>query len=112
MYLLTNDSNDIAAVCSLYTDNDNQRVIRHGGGITGVDAKYRGKSIARYLKSLMYKKMLAEFPDFEYITTDTYPWNTYMYRINEEFGFKSFKHGAEFHIPKATLTEFLNKKLT
>jgi hypothetical protein len=107
MYFLTNSSNDIAAVCSLYTENDNKKVINHGGGITAVDAKYRGKSIARYLKSLMYKKILAEFPDFDYITTDTYPWNTYMYRINEEFGFKPFKQGAEFHIPKTILTEFL-----
>ena len=53
----------------------------------------------------MYLKIQEDYPDFEQIFTDTYPWNKYMYRINEEFGFKPFQKGYTFRFTK----EYLEK---
>lgn len=100
MYALLTPENEIAAYCSLYVDNDNKETIRHSGGFTAVARAHRGKGFAAYLKAKMYLKLLAENPDFTNIETDTMPWNIYMYRINERFGFKPFKYGYEFKLTK------------
>ena len=101
MYMLLTPENEIAAYCSLYVDKDNKETIRHSGGFTAVARAHRGKGFAKYLKAKMYLKLLDENNDFTNIETDTMPWNTYMYRINEEFGFKPFKYGCEFKLTSA-----------
>jgi hypothetical protein len=37
------------------------------------------------------------------------PWNTYMFRINEELGFKPHKEGFEFELTKEQLRKYLEK---
>jgi len=107
MYMLF-DGDNIAAFSSLYIREENKNIIDHGGGLTTVSRNYRGQNLARFLKAKLYLKMLDEFPHFDYIKTDTYPWNKYMYRINEEMGFKPFKEYSEFKISKATLENSIN----
>jgi hypothetical protein len=53
-------------------------------------------------------KMLKENKDFKYVTTDTSPWNKYMFRINEEFGFKKHRTGCSFKLTKELLNNYLN----
>ena len=84
------DNDNIAAFSSLFIRNESKRMIDHAGGLTTVARNYRGKNLARFLKVKLYLKVLEEYPDFDYIRTDTYPWNKYMYRINEEMGFKPY----------------------
>lgn len=108
MYMLLTPENEIAAYCSLYIDKDNKETIRHSGGFTAVARAHRGKGFARFLKAKMYLKLLDENPDFTNIETDTMPWNTYMYRINEEFGFKPFKYGYEFKLTEDFVKNHLN----
>jgi len=108
MYMLMTPENDIAAYCSLYVDKDNKETIRHSGGFTAVARAHRGKGFAGYLKAKMYLKLLEENSDFTNIETDTMPWNTYMYRINEEFGFKPFKYGCEFKLTSDFIKNYLN----
>ena len=102
MYMLF-DGDNIAAFSSLYIREENKNIIDHGGGLTTVNRIYRGQNLAKFLKAKLYLKMMEEFPDFEYIMTDTYPWNKYMYRINEEMGFKPFKEYSELKISKEVL---------
>jgi hypothetical protein len=73
-----------------------------------VPAKHRGKGIARYLKAKLYLKLLEENKDFKYITTDTMPWNKYMYKINSEFGFKPFRKGCSFRISRDFIKNYIN----
>jgi hypothetical protein len=108
MYMLMTPENEIAAYCSLYVDKDNKETIRHSGGFTAVARAHRGKGFAAYLKAKMYLKLLEENNDFTNIETDTMPWNTYMYRINEEFGFKPFKYGYEFKLTSDFIKNYLN----
>ncbi|HMT11247.1 MAG TPA: hypothetical protein PKA39_06445 [Ignavibacteria bacterium] len=109
MYMLMTPENEIAAYCSLYVDSYNKETIRHSGGFTAVARAHRGKGFAAYLKAKMYLKLLAENPDFTNIETDTMPWNIYMYRINERFGFKPFKYGYEFKLNREFIKAMLEK---
>lgn len=98
LYMLF-DGNKIAAFCAVFIDKiDGVFMIEHRGGFTTTGRNYRGLGLAKFLKAKMYLKINEDFPDFEYILTDTFPWNKYMYRINEEFGFKPFKKGYTFRL--------------
>lgn len=107
MYMLLTPGNEIAAYCSLYVDEDNKETIRHSGGFTAVARTHRGRGFAAFLKAKMYLKLLAENPDFTSIETDTMPWNTHMYRINERFGFKPHRFGYEFRLTKQFIENYL-----
>lgn len=109
MYMLLDEKDEIAAFCSLYVENDNPDIIRQSGGLTAVARCHRGKGFAAFLKAKMYLKLLEENKDFKYVETDTMPWNTYMYRINERFGFKPHSYGSEFRLTKEYIKEYLNK---
>ncbi len=107
MYMIF-DKGEIAAYCSVYVETiDRKPFIQHAGNLTSVGKKYRGKGFAKYLKSKIYLKIQEDYPDFEQILTDTYPWNKYMYKINEEFGFKPYLKGHTFRFTKDFLEEFL-----
>lgn len=108
MFMLFDSQNKIAAYCSLFVDPDKPQRVRHGGGFTVVSSNHRGKGFARFLKAKMYLKLLEENKNFKYVTTDTMPWNKYMYRINEEFGFVPYEHGAEFIFIKEFLKNYLD----
>ena len=99
MYMLF-DNEKIAAFCSLFIRAENKHMIDQAGGLTTVGRNYRGQNLARFLKAKIYLKMLEEYPDFEFIRTDTYPWNKYMYRINEEMGFKPYEVYCEINYDK------------
>jgi RimJ/RimL family protein N-acetyltransferase len=107
MYMLLTPANEIAAYCSLYIDKDNKETIRHGGGFTAVARAHRGKGFASFLKAKMYTKLLDENKDFTNIETDTMPWNTYMYRINQKFRFKPFRYGYDFKLTKEFIKNYL-----
>lgn len=103
IYLLY-DGSEIAAVCSLYVEqSDKIPILNHNGGLTAVSRKHRGKNLAKYLKAKMYLKVLEDYSDIEYILTDTYPWNKYMYRINEELGFKPYRNESNYEFSKEHL---------
>ncbi len=108
-YLVLFDRNKIAGLCWVCVDQYRKDLIRHSGGFTAVNRAYRGRGLARYLKARMYIRLLDENKDFRYISTDTMPWNTYMYNINREFGFKPHKNGCAFKLTAGFLETYLNK---
>ncbi len=108
IYILSHSDGKIAGMCSVFTDAYQKQVIRHNGGITGVTAKHRGKGIGKYLKAKMHLKLLEENKEFEYITTDTMPWNKHMFRINEEIGFKPYRKASCFKITREFLQNYIN----
>ena len=103
MYVIF-DKNKIAAFCRVYLEKNSKNFfIQHCGGLTGVGKNYRGKGFAKYLKAKMYLKINEDYPDFEYALTDTYPWNKYMYSINEEMGFRLTEKGLTFKFTKENI---------
>jgi hypothetical protein len=103
-------SGEIAGLCSILIDPFRIESVSHIGTLTATAANHRGKGIARYLKAKMYLKLLEENMEFRYITSDTMPWNKYMYKINDEFGFKPYLNGCAFKITKEFLKNYLNLK--
>lgn len=108
MYILFDDNGGIAGLCSILIDKSNMESLSHIGTLTAVTAKHRGKGIAKYLKAKLYLKLLSENKDFKYITTDTMPWNKYMYSINTEFGFTPYMNGCQFKITKEFINNYNN----
>ncbi|HMS34946.1 MAG TPA: hypothetical protein PKC91_12765 [Ignavibacteria bacterium] len=104
MYMLF-DNDKIAAFCSLFIREENKHMIDQAGGLTTVGRNYRGQNLARFLKAKIYLKMLEVYPDFEFIRTDTYPWNKYMYRINEEMGFRAYEVYSEIRFSYEDIIE-------
>jgi len=107
MFMLM-DNENIAAFSSLYIRNENRHIIDHAGGLTTVGRNYRGQSLAKFLKAKLYLKLLKENPEFEFIRTDTYPWNKHMYRINEEMGFKPYEKYTEMKIQRSQIEKLLS----
>jgi GNAT superfamily N-acetyltransferase len=106
------DKESIAGSCKVYIEREDDGVfIQHCGGLTGVAENYRGKGLAKYLKASMYMKISEDYPGFRHAITDTYPWNTYMYRINEELGFRIFNEGIIFKFTKSNLEKLKNNLL-
>jgi len=105
MYMFTLfDKEKIVGFCMVYIQKeDNDVFIQHCGRLTAVAEKYRGMNFGKYLKARMYLKISEDYPKFRHILTDTYPWNKYMFRINEEFGFKIFCEGCVFRFTKEHL---------
>lgn len=102
------DGSEIAAVCSVWVErSDKIPILNHNGGLTAVSRKHRGKNLAKYLKAKMYLKVIEDFSDVEYMLTDTYPWNKYMYKINEELGFKPYRVENNYEFTKEFLVNFL-----
>ncbi len=104
---LVHNTGELAGVCSLFEDKNKVRRLRHTGGFTGVAAKYRGRGFGKFMKSYLYDKLIKDNVSFEYASTDTMPWNIYMFRINEELGFKPHKEGFEFKLKKEDLEKYL-----
>ncbi|MBK8550726.1 MAG: GNAT family N-acetyltransferase [Ignavibacteria bacterium] len=102
------DKDNIAAHCKVYLEIEDEKFfIQHCGALTGVAEKYRGKGFGKYLKAKMYLKIAEDHPDFSHAITDTYPWNKYMYKINEELGFKVYNEGCIFRFTKSDLEGLL-----
>lgn len=109
MYLfMLFDNDNIAGSCRVYIEKeDDSAFIQHCGGLTGVAENYRGKGLAKYLKASMYLKISEDYPGFRHAITDTYPWNKYMFRINEELGFRIFNEGSIFKFTKSNLEKLI-----
>jgi hypothetical protein len=106
-YILFNEFNDMIGLSFILINKIDPLRVRYDGGLTGVHKNYRGNGFGRYLKAKMFFHLLEKYPDFKIITTDTMPWNKYMYKINEDFGFKAYKKGAKFRFTKELLENYL-----
>lgn len=106
---LFGDEKEIAGLSWVISYPESLSTVQHNGGLTAVAPNYRGKGIAKYLKAKTYLKLLEENKDLKYVTTDTMPWNKYMYRINEDLGFKSYRKGCSFKLTVDFLKNYLNK---
>ena len=98
------------AVSSVLINKLDPHRIHYDGGLTGVHKNYRGNGFGKYLKAKMFFHLLMNYPDFNIISTDTMQWNKYMYKINEDFGFKHYKTGARFRFTKEFLENYLKNK--
>jgi len=66
--------------------------------LTGVQEKYRGRSLGKWLKASMLLYIRETYPDAEFINTGNANSNAPMLSINERMGFKLYKHTAFYKL--------------
>ena len=69
------------------------QAIEHKGmqNLTGVQEKYRGRGLGKWLKAELLLRMKEKFPEWVYVATGNDETNAPMLSINERMGFKQFK---------------------
>jgi GNAT superfamily N-acetyltransferase len=77
--------------------------------LTGVQEKYRGRGLGKWLKAEMLLKVKEEFPKTKIITTGNATTNAPMLSINDRLGFKPHKEGITGQLTLETLGEYLKK---
>ena len=75
--------------------------------LTGVQEKYRGRGLGKWLKAEMLLKTKEMFPEVEIIVTDNATTNAPMISINNRLGFKPHKESITAQIKIDDLQEFL-----
>ncbi len=78
--------------------------------LTGVQEKYRGRGLGKWLKGAMLLKIRNEFPEVETISTGTATSNESMLAINEKMGFHLKKEVYMFQVGLQKVKEYLESK--
>jgi len=104
-YLLFDDKEQMVAMSNVTIDMNNPRSIYQF--MTGVRQDHRGRQLGKWLKAVMYKKLVNDFPDLKEIRTDTSPKNKYMDGINKDMGYEFSFSARDYLIKKSDLKIFL-----
>jgi GNAT superfamily N-acetyltransferase len=78
-------------------------------GLTGVQKKFRGRGLGKWLKAAMLLRVQDEFPKVKYVMTGNANSNAPMLSINNRLGFKIHKETIYSQIPITELEEYLSK---
>lgn len=78
--------------------------------LTGVQEKYRGSGLGKWLKAVMLLKIKEEFPKVKIITTGNATTNSPMLSINDRLGFKPHKEGITAQLTLESLEKYLENK--
>lgn len=104
-YLLFADHDQMVAMSNVAIDLNNPQSIYQF--MTGVRQDYRGRQLGKWLKGVMFEKLVNDFPDLKEIRTDTNPKNKYMDGINREMGYEFKFSFRDYLINKSNLKMFL-----
>ena len=78
--------------------------------LTGVQEKYRGRGLGKWLKAEMLLKIKEEFPKANIISTGNATTNAPMLSINDRLGFKPHKEGITAQLTLENLEKYLEDK--
>ncbi|MCP4683900.1 MAG: hypothetical protein GY867_00480, partial [bacterium] len=78
--------------------------------MTGVTADFRRQGLAKWLKAAMFRKLAADFPSNQKITTSMRALNKPMQAINDAMGFQLVRHGFEFKLTGEMIASYLRSE--
>ncbi len=78
--------------------------------LTGVQEKYRGRGLGKWLKAEMLLKVKKGFPKAKIVTTGNATTNVPMLSINDRLGFKPHKEGITAQLTLESLEKYLENK--
>jgi len=78
--------------------------------LTGVQKKYRGRGLGKWLKAAMLLKTREKFPEVEVVVTDNATTNDPMLSINDRLGFKPYKESITAQLSIDALEEYLKNR--
>lgn len=73
--------------------------------LTGVDPKYRGRGLGKWLKAAMLQHARDNYPKLDWVVTGNANSNGPMLSINHRLGFKEYKGSASYQLDKDRLRE-------
>lgn len=76
-------------------------------GFTGVNPDFRGKNLGRYLKAVMFDKIVRDRPAAAIIRTGNANSNKFMLAINNEMGFRPYIAWTYWQIPTDQVLAYL-----
>lgn len=76
--------------------------------LTGVQEKYRGRGLGKWLKAHMLEWYYSKYPDIKYISTGNATTNKPMLSINNRMGYKQFLEGTSYSFKKEDLIKKFN----
>ncbi|MFW9843760.1 MAG: GNAT family N-acetyltransferase, partial [Candidatus Thorarchaeota archaeon] len=77
--------------------------------LTGVQEKYRGRGLGKWLKAAMLLKIRDEYPDVQVISTSNSTSNEPMLAINEKMGFRMKLESYMFEVDVQKVKEYLSQ---
>lgn len=77
--------------------------------MTGVARKHRGKGFGKWLKAVMFKRLIKDFPDLKLIRTETHPQNHGSREISLKMGYVQTAVFKEFKISRDQAEKFIKK---
>lgn len=75
--------------------------------MTGVERKYRGRGLSKWLKAVLFMKVGEDFPENETMTTDMRAVNEPIQKVNAQMGYVLESQGNEYEIGLKGLRRFL-----
>lgn len=79
----------------VYTPERSHRIAQE---LTGVQEQYRGRGLGKWLKTDMLLFIKEKYPDAEFISTGNATSNAPMLSINEQLGFKLYRHTTMYKL--------------
>ncbi|MHA1287708.1 MAG: GNAT family N-acetyltransferase, partial [Candidatus Thorarchaeota archaeon] len=101
------ENGDIAGLTDVGYDPSTPTVVYQY--LTGVQKKYRGKGLGKWLKAAMLLKIRDEYPDVEVISTSNATSNEPMLAINQKMGFRMKLESYMFEVGVDKVKEYLSQ---
>ncbi len=112
IYLVFNEDNQMIALTNVSVNLKQTQSVDQS--MTGVRADYRGRGLSKWLKSAMFTKLVADFPDLEVIETEAHPDNLPSIQMSKQMGFKRTGAHKDYVISREKIIQHLshNSKVT
>jgi len=98
---------DIAGLTEVVYESSTPTIMHQD--LTGVQEKYRGRGLGKWLKGAMLLKIHDEYPEVEIVSTGNATSNESMLAINEKMGFRLKQESYMFQVDLQKVKEYLSK---
>ncbi|MGY5871033.1 MAG: GNAT family N-acetyltransferase [Candidatus Thorarchaeota archaeon] len=103
--VVTAQNGDIAGLTDVGYDSATPTLVYQY--LTGVQEKYRGRGLGKWLKAAMLLKIRDEYPDVEVVSTSNATSNEPMLAINEKMGFRMKLESYMFEVDVKKVKDYL-----
>jgi len=105
-YMIFNETHQLIATTNVFINLKKPEEVYQL--ITGVLKKYRGRGLGKWLKAVMFKKLVADFPKLEKIETVIDVVNHPSRELSKQMGFKMVGTNKEWKIKRANVLQYLD----
>jgi len=104
-YLIFDEKNRLIAKTNVAIDKNKPQAMHQY--MTGTKKEYRCSGLGKWMKGAMILKLVADFPEFEKITTETHIENHGSKSISEQMGYKQIALFKEYKVTREKAEAFI-----